>query len=264
MGSTDILLLPLLITMQESANVTIDDKIAVTPNLKIYFKILVSSHLSLRNSIIKYTPLLNLAILISGRGSNMEAILSAISLGKIKNVRPSIVISDRPEAAGLKIASEKFSVSTNTLPGYGLKGSEYDQKLLQVLEDYGVNSSTGCICLAGFMRVLSCEVVSKYIMRIMNIHPALLPSFPGLRAQKQALDYGVKVSGCTVHFVDEGIDTGPILLQRAVPVFDSDTEHLLAQRILKVEHQLYPEALGLFSEGNIRIEGRKVSIKKKR
>ena len=249
--------------MQESANVTIDDKIAVTPNL-IYFKILVSSHLSLRNSIIKYTHLLNLAILISGRGSNMEAILSAISLGKIKNVRPSIVISDRPEAAGLKIASEKFSVSTNTLPGYGLKGSEYDQKLLQVLEDYGVNNSTGCICLAGFMRVLSREVVSKYIMRIMNIHPALLPSFPGLRAQKQALDYGVKVSGCTVHFVDEGIDTGPILLQRAVPVFDSDTEHLLAQRILKVEHELYPEALGLFSEGNIRIEGRKVSIKKKR
>jgi phosphoribosylglycinamide formyltransferase 1 len=235
----------------------------VTPNLKIYFKILVTSHLSLRNSIIKYTPLLNLAILISGRGSNMEAILSAIKVGKIKNIRPSIVISDRPDAAGLRIASEKFCVSTNTLQDYGSKGWEYDQKLVQVLEDYGVNNTTGVICLAGFMRVLSCELVSKYKMRIMNIHPALLPSFPGLRAQKQALDYGVKVSGCTVHFVDERIDTGPILLQRAVPVFDSDTEHLLAERILKVEHELYPEALSLFSKGNIKIEGRKVSIEEK-
>ena len=209
----------------------------------------------------KYTPLLNLAILISGRGSNMEAILSAIKLGKIKNIRPSIVISDRPDAAGLRIASEKFCVSTNTLQGYGLKGWEYDQKLVQVLEDYGVNDRTGVICLAGFMRVLSFEVVSKYKMRIMNIHPALLPSFPGLRAQKQALDHGVKVSGCTVHFVDEGIDTGPILMQRTVPVFDSDTELLLTERILKVEHELYPEALGLFSKGNIRIEGRKISLK---
>jgi phosphoribosylglycinamide formyltransferase-1 len=236
----------------------------VTPNLKIYFKILVTLHLSLRNSIIKYTPLLNLAILISGRGSNMEAILSAIKLGKIKNIRPSIVISDRPDAAGLKIASEKFCVSTNTLQGYGSKGWEYDQKLVQVLEDYGVNDRTGVICLAGFMRVLSSEVVSKYKMRIMNIHPALLPSFPGLRAQKQALDHGVKVSGCTVHFVDEGIDTGPIFMQRAVPVFDSDTEHVLAERILKVEHELYPEALSLFSKGNIRIEGRKVSLEEKR
>ena len=235
----------------------------MTPNLKIYFNILATSHLSLRNSIIKCTPLLNLAILISGRGSNMEAILSAIKLGKIKNIRPSIVISDRPDAAGLRIASEKFCVSTNTLQGYGLKGWEYDQKLVQVLEHYGVNDRTGVICLAGFMRVLSFEVVSKYKMRIMNIHPALLPSFPGLRAHKQALDYGVKVSGCTVHFVDERIDTGPILLQRAVPVFDSDTEHLLAERILKVEHELYPEALSLFSKGNIKIEGRKVSIEKK-
>jgi phosphoribosylglycinamide formyltransferase-1 len=194
----------------------------------------------------------------------MEAILSAIKLGKIKNIRPSIVISDRPDAAGLRIASEKFCVSTNTLQGYGSKGWEYDQKLVQVLEDYGVDDRTGVICLAGFMRVLSFEVVSKYKMRIMNIHPALLPSFPGLRAQKQALDHGVKVSGCTVHFVDEGIDTGPIFMQRAVPVFDSDTEQVLTERILKVEHELYPEALSLFSKGNIRIEGRKVSLEEKR
>jgi phosphoribosylglycinamide formyltransferase 1 len=232
----------------------------VTPNFKRYFKILIPSHLALKISTIKYTPLLNLAILISGRGSNMEAILSAIKQGKIKNIRPSIVISDKPAAAGLKIASEKFCVPTNTLPSYGSRVREYDQKLVQILEEYGVNKSAGLICLAGFMHVLSREFVRKYKMRIMNIHPALLPSFPGLRAQKQALDYGVKVSGCTVHFVDEGIDTGPILLQRTVPVFESDTEELLADRILKVEHELYPEALGLFSKGNITIEGRKVSI----
>jgi phosphoribosylglycinamide formyltransferase-1 len=232
----------------------------VTPNFKRYFKILIPSHLALKISTIKYTPLLNLAILISGRGSNMEAILSAIKQGKIKNIRPSIVISDKPAAAGLKIASEKFCVTTKTLPSYGSRGREYDQTLVQILEEYGVNKSAGLICLAGFMHVLSREFVRKYRMRIMNIHPALLPSFPGLRAQKQALDYGVKVSGCTVHFVDEGIDTGPILLQRTVPVFESDTEELLADRILKVEHELYPEALGLFSKGKITIEGRKVSI----
>jgi phosphoribosylglycinamide formyltransferase 1 len=232
----------------------------VTPNFKIYFKILIPSHLALRTCNIKYTSLLNLAILISGRGSNMEAILSAIKQGKIKNIRPSIVISDKPAAAGLKIASERFCVPTNTLQSFGSRGWKYDQKLVQILEEYGVNKSAGVICLAGFMRVLSTEVVRKYKMRIMNIHPALLPSFPGLRAQKQALDYGVKVSGCTVHFVHEGIDTGPILLQRTVPVFESDTEELLAERILQVEHELYPEALGLFSKGNIRMEGRKVSI----
>ena len=192
----------------------------------------------------------------------MDAILSAIKLGKINNVRPSIVISNNPDAAGLKIASEKFGVATRTLPDYGSKGWAYDQKLVPVLEEYGVNKKEGVICLAGFTRVLSPEFVSTYKMRIMNIHPALLPSFQGLHAQKQALEYGVKVSGCTVHFVDEGVDTGPIILQRTVPVLASDTEDLLAERILKVEHELYPEALGLFSKGNIRIEGRRVSVKK--
>ena len=137
-----------------------------------------------------------------------------------------------------------------------------DQKLVPVLEEYGVNKKEGVICLAGFTRVLSPEFVSTYKMRIMNIHPALLPSFQGLHAQKQALEYGVKVSGCTVHFVDEGVDTGPIILQRTVPVLASDTEELLAERILEVEHELYPEALDLFSKGNIRIEGRRVSVKK--
>jgi phosphoribosylglycinamide formyltransferase-1 len=192
----------------------------------------------------------------------MDAILTAIKLGKINNVRPSIVISNNPDAAGLKIASEKFGVATRTLLDYGSKGWTYDQKLVPVLEEYGVNKKEGVICLAGFTRVLSPEFVSTYKMRIMNIHPALLPSFQGLHAQKQALEYGVKVTGCTVHFVDEGVDTGPIILQRTVPVLASDTEELLAERILEVEHELYPEALDLFSKGNIRIEGRRVSVKK--
>jgi phosphoribosylglycinamide formyltransferase 1 len=191
----------------------------------------------------------------------MDAILSAIKLGRIENVKPSIVISNNPYAAGLKIASEKFGVATSTLIDCGYKGWPYDQRLIPVLEEYGVNEKEGVICLAGFNHILSPEFVCTYKMRIMNIHPALLPSFQGLHAQRQALEYGVKVSGCTVHFVDEGVDTGPIIMQRTVPVFTSDTEELLAERILKVEHELYPEALDLFSKGNIMIEGRKVYIK---
>ena len=191
----------------------------------------------------------------------MAAILSAVKIGKIQNARPSIVISNNPDAAGLKIA-EKFGVATKTLMDYGYKGWSYDQRLIPVLEECGVNKEEGVVCLAGFNRILSPEFVRTYKMRIMNIHPALLPSFPGLHAQKQALEYGVKVSGCTVHFVDEGVDTGPIILQRTVPVLASDTEELLAERILKVEHELYPEALDLFSKGNIMIEGRRVYIKK--
>jgi phosphoribosylglycinamide formyltransferase 1 len=192
----------------------------------------------------------------------MDAILSAIKVGKIQNVKPSIVISNNPDAAGLKIASKKFGVAAKTLMDYGYKGWAYDQRLISVLEECGVNKEEGVICLAGFNRILSPEFVRTYKMRIMNIHPALLPSFQGLHAQKQALEYGVKVSGCTVHFVDEGVDTGPIILQRTVPVLASDTEELLAERILKVEHELYPEALDLFSKGNIMIEGRRVYIKK--
>lgn len=203
---------------------------------------------------------MNLAILISGRGSNMEAILTAIEEGKIKNVKPSVVISDEPSAAGLKVAADKFFVPTLALPASGWKGWAYDQKLVSALEGHGVTQNTGLICLAGFMRILSAEFVRRYRMRIMNIHPALLPSFPGLHAQKKAVEYGVKVSGCTVHFVDEGIDTGPILLQMSVPVLDSDTEYELAERILAAEHKLYPEAVRLFSEGTITIRGRRVSV----
>ena len=191
----------------------------------------------------------------------MAAILSAIKSGKIKNVKPTVVLSNRTDAAGLKIALEKFGISTEIVPSGGLKGWDYDKKVISVLRKYDVTSEYGLICLAGFMRLISAEFVKEYPMRILNIHPALLPSFPGLHAQKQAIEYGVKVSGCTVHFVDEGLDSGPIVLQRAVNVMDSDTEEQLSARILRKEHELYPEAVSLFTEGKIKIVGRKVILK---
>ena len=190
----------------------------------------------------------------------MAAILSAIKSGKIKNVKPTVVLSNRTDAAGLKIALEKFGISTEIVPSGGLKGWDYDKKVISVLRKYDVTSEYGLICLAGFMRLISAEFVKEYPMRILNIHPALLPSFPGLHAQKQAIEYGVKVSGCTVHFV-EGLDSGPIVLQRAVNVMDSDTEEQLSARILRKEHELYPEAVSLFAEGKIKIIGRKVILK---
>jgi phosphoribosylglycinamide formyltransferase-1 len=204
--------------------------------------------------------LINLAMLISGRGSNMDAILAAIKSGRIGNAKPCIVISNKPEAAGLKIASEKYGIPTKVIPSDGLKGWHYDQNIVTILHEHGVTPQSGLVCLAGFTRIISPELVRQYRMRIMNIHPALLPAFPGLHAQKQALDYGVKVSGCTVHFVDEGMDSGPVILQKAVPVVEGDNEECLSARILEQEHELYPEAVRLFCEGRIKIEGRRVSI----
>ena len=204
--------------------------------------------------------LINLAMLISGRGSNMDAILAAIKSGRIGNAKPCIVISNKPEAAGLKIASEKYGIPTKVMPSDGLKGWHYDQNIVTILHEHGVTPQSGLVCLAGFMRIISPEFVRQYRMRIMNIHPALLPAFPGLHAQKQALDYGVKVSGCTVHFVDEGMDSGPVILQKAVPVVEGENEECLSARILEQEHELYPEAVRLFCEGRIKIEGRRVSI----
>jgi phosphoribosylglycinamide formyltransferase-1 len=204
--------------------------------------------------------LINLAMLISGRGTNMDAILAAIRSGRIKDAKPCVVISNKPGAAGLKIASEKYGIPTKVVPSDGLKGWQYDQIVVTTLHEFGVTPESGLVCLAGFMRILSPEFVRQYKMRIMNIHPALLPSFPGLHAQKQALDYGVKVSGCTVHFVDEGMDSGPVILQKAVPVIEGDNEESLSARILEQEHKLYPEAVSLFCEGRIKIDGRRVSI----
>lgn len=204
--------------------------------------------------------LINLAALISGRGSNMDAILAAIKSGMIRNANPRVVISNKPGTVGLKIASEKYGIPTKVIPSDGLKGWHYDQIIVTTLHEHGVTAESGLVCLAGFMRIISPEFVRQYRMRIMNIHPALLPAFPGLNAQKQALDYGVKVSGCTVHFVDEGIDSGPVILQKAVPVLDRDNEETLSARILEQEHKLYPEAVKLFCGGRIKIEGRRVSI----
>ena len=199
-------------------------------------------------------------MLISGRGSNMDAILAAIKSGRIRNTKPCVVISNKIGIEGLKIASEKYGISTEVIPSNGLKGWHYDQNVVTMLAKYGVTSQSGLVCLAGFMRIISPEFVRQYRMRIMNIHPALLPAFPGLHAQKQALDYGVKISGCTVHFVDEGVDSGPVILQKAVPVMEGDSEESLSARILEQEHELYPRAVELFCEGRIKVQGRRVSI----
>jgi phosphoribosylglycinamide formyltransferase-1 len=205
--------------------------------------------------------MINLGILISGRGSNMAAILLAIRRRIIKNVRPSIVISDKLDAPGLRIASEKFNVPTKAISSNGSKGWEYDQQIASILNEYGVTRRRGLICLAGFMRIASPEFVRAYKMRIMNIHPSLLPTFPGLHAQRQAVEYGVKITGCTVHFVDEGVDSGPIIAQKAVPVYDSDTERSLSSRILKEEHKLYTKSVKLFADRKLLIKGRKVFIR---
>lgn len=204
--------------------------------------------------------MINLAIIISGRGSNMKAILSSISSGNIKNVNPTVVISNREDAIGLEIAKNNFNIPTEIVLGNGKKGWDYDKEIVSKLRSYNVLPSNGLICLAGYMKIISTEFVNEYKFRIMNIHPALLPSFRGLHAQKQALDYGVKVSGCTVHFVDDGVDTGPIILQQAVDVYTTDTEEDISNRILELEHKLYPQAVKLFAENKLKVEGRKVII----
>jgi phosphoribosylglycinamide formyltransferase-1 len=190
----------------------------------------------------------------------MDAILAGVKSGIIPNVRPCVVISNKSDAAGLDTASKKYGVPTKVVPTDGLKGWDYDKKLVAALEGSLVTPENGLVCLAGFMRIMSPEFVRHYRMKILNIHPALLPSFPGLHAQKQAVDYGVKVSGCTVHFVDDGVDSGPVILQKTIPVMDGDTEDTLAARILEKEHEAYPEAVKLFAQGRLKVEGRKVRI----
>jgi phosphoribosylglycinamide formyltransferase-1 len=190
----------------------------------------------------------------------MEAILKSIQRKKIP-INPAIVISNRADARGLKIA-QKLGVKTEIIESKGFKGSrwDYDKKIITVLTKNGVTQKNGLVCLAGFMRIISPEFVKKYKNKIINIHPALLPSFSGLDAQKQAVDYGSKYSGCTVHFVDSGVDTGPIILQKIVKISDEDTEETLAKRILAQEHKAYPEVVRLFAENKIKISGRKTKI----
>jgi len=190
----------------------------------------------------------------------MESILKSIKKNRIP-INPSIVISNKSDAKGLEIA-KKMGVKTEIIESKGFKGTreEYDKKLIAILNKNGVTPKNGLVCLAGFMRIISPVFVKKYKNKIINVHPALLPSFPGLDAQKQALDYGSKYSGCTVHFVDSGVDTGPIILQKIVRVLDDDTEETLAKRILVKEHQAYSEAVKLVVENKVKITGRKTKI----
>jgi phosphoribosylglycinamide formyltransferase-1 len=205
-------------------------------------------------------PACNLGILVSGRGSNMLAIIRSIERGKIKGAKVAVVISDKRDAKALELAMEHGIDAVWLNAAEAATRLDYDKRLLDILEEKGVNPKGGLLLLAGFMRLLSPELVDAFRGRIMNVHPALLPSFPGLRAQQQALEYGVKVSGCTVHFVVPEVDSGPIILQSAVEVEDGDTPESLAARILKEEHRIYPLAVKLFVEGRLKIEGRNVVI----
>lgn len=201
--------------------------------------------------------MVKIAVLVSGRGSNLQAIVNYIESKKI-NAKIVVVISNVQNALALEIA-KKHGVKTLFLNPDKFKTKEdYDEKIIKMLKKEGVN----LICLAGFMRILSKTFVQQFKNRIMNIHPSLLPSFPGLNAQKKALDSGVKFSGCTVHFLDEGIDTGPIIIQAVVPIFDNDTVESLSGRILKEEHRIYPLAIEAAVEQRLVCEGRKVLWKK--
>jgi phosphoribosylglycinamide formyltransferase-1 len=200
--------------------------------------------------------LLKLGILISGNGSNLQSIIDHIEKGSLK-ATIKIVISNNPDAYGITRA-KKHGIPVVVLKnGDFINKEDFDLELINILK----NNSVDLVILAGFMRVLTPTFLKAFTQKIMNIHPALLPSFPGIHGQKQALEYGVKLSGCTVHFVDEGVDTGPIIIQSAVQVFDDDTEETLAARILKEEHRIYPQAIQFYTEGKIEIKGRKVRIK---
>jgi len=190
----------------------------------------------------------------------MKSILNAVQKQNIP-IKPTIVISNKPSAKGLKIA-RKLDVQTEIIESKGFQGTrwEYDQKIIHVLSKYDITPKNSLICLAGFMRILSPEFIKKFKNRILNIHPSILPAFPGLDAQKQAIESGVSHSGCTVHFVDEGIDTGPIIVQKTVKIKNDDTEETLSKRILVKEHKAYPEAVRLIAEKKISVVGRKVKI----
>ena len=193
-----------------------------------------------------------LGILLSGRGSNFVAIADSIAAGRL-DAQIAVVISNRADAPGMTAARQR-GLKVAMLPSRGIEREDYDARLAAELDQAGVD----LICLAGYMRLLSAWFIRRYPLRILNIHPSLLPAFPGLDVQQKAIDQGVKVSGCTVHFVDEGLDSGPIVKQAAVPVLDDDTAESLAARILKEEHRIYSEAIALVLSGKYRIEGRRV------
>ena len=188
----------------------------------------------------------------------MESILKAIKKKKIP-INPAVVISNKPNAKGLQVA-KKLGIQTEVIDGSKYKGrkQQFDKDVISILKKYKVTPTNGLVCLAGFMRIISPFFIKQYKNKILNIHPALLPAFPGLDAQKQAITHGVKYSGCTVHFADEGVDSGPIIVQAIVKVKDDDTEETLAKRILSKEHKTYCEAVKLIAENKIKVVGRKV------
>ena len=194
----------------------------------------------------------NIGILLSGRGSNFEAIAKNAAAGRIP-ARIAVVVSNRPDAPGVEIA-RRMGIMARVVPSKGKAREEHDREVVAILKEHG----TDLVCLAGYMRLLSPWFVQQFPRRILNIHPSLLPAFPGLEAQEQAVAYGVKVSGCTVHFVDEELDHGPIIVQRAVNVLDGDDEHTLAARILEQEHIAYTEAINIVLAGQFEIMGRRL------
>ena len=197
----------------------------------------------------------NLGILLSGRGSNFVAIADSIDAGRIPGAGIALVLSNKPDAGGIATARQR-GLTTVVIPSTGRQREEHDREVVAALRQHNVD----LVCLAGYMRLLSPWFVQQFPQRILNIHPSLLPAFPGLDAQKQAFDYGVKVSGCTVHFVDEHLDHGAIILQKAVPVLDTDDDHTLAARILEQEHIAYSEAIRLVLSGKFGIKGRRMII----
>jgi len=194
-----------------------------------------------------------IGVLLSGRGSNFEALAESVAAGRIPDAEIAIVISNREGAPGIERARAR-GIETRVIPSKGLEREAYDKLVVAALREKQVD----LVCLAGFMRLLSPDFIAAFRNRILNIHPSLLPAFPGLEAQRQALEYGVKWSGCTVHLVDENLDAGPIVVQAPVEVLDSDTPEILATRILKEEHRIYSEAVRMVLEGRFRIDGRRV------
>ncbi len=196
-----------------------------------------------------------IAVLLSGRGSNFEALADSIASCRIPNAEIAIVISNRDGAPGIEKARAR-GIEAHVIPSKGLEREEYDKLVVAALREKNVD----LVCLAGYMRLLSAHFVAAFPNRILNIHPSLLPAFPGLESQRQALEHGAKFSGCTVHFVDENLDAGPIVLQACVPIEDRDTPETLAERILREEHRIYSEAVRIVLEGRYRIEGRRVLL----
>jgi phosphoribosylglycinamide formyltransferase-1 len=196
-----------------------------------------------------------IAVLLSGRGSNFEALADSVAAGRIPNTEIALVVSNREGAQGIDKARAR-GIETCVIPSKGLEREAYDKLVVAALKEKKVD----LVCLAGYMRLLSAYFVAAFPGRIVNIHPSLLPAFPGLESQRQALEHGAKFSGCTVHFVDENLDAGPIILQAVVPILDDDTESSLSERVLREEHRIYSEAVRIVLEGRYRIEGRRVLI----